>query len=548
MRYRLFPLFLAGLAGGLFFLKAPMPNVARAEGEVPAAGVEVQARGAIHEAFAEPAGAQPAPGPVVIKDPPRAIEEAPPEEKPQGDNVVWIPGYWSWDEDASDFVWVSGFWRAVPAGRSWVPGSWQRSAAGFRWVSGYWGVAAQEETEYLPPPPAPVETGPSIPSPGDNYNYVPGLWVYQVNRYVWRPGYWLGYRPGWVWTPACYRWTPCGYIYVPGFWDVPLLDRGLLFAPVRFTGGLYLRPGFIYRPAYCVQPDFLCGALFVRAGAPRYYFGDYFGARYRAGFTPWVDYRFARGAGFDVNFSYYRGAYRGQPGWERGLSGLYAGRYAGTIAAPPRTLVQQTTVVNNITVNKITNNVVGKNVNITNLQNVSALAPVKSINRVNVTALSSLAGGAPGAVKPPVNRPIRVERLTPARLQEERNSVTRYNTIARERRDSEAKLVTKAPTAPTAAPLRAKIELPKGTPPAREIKSAVTAPPGRPKTEWQPTTKPAPVLKPPVTTPPATKPATPPPAAKPAPPPPVMKTAPPPAKPNPPAPAPKPKDKKSDKP
>src|SRR5262249_50949590 len=154
-------------------------------------------------------------------------------------------GYWSWEEEAGNFVWISGFWRAVPPGRSWVPGSWQRAGEGYRWVSGYWGAAAQEETEYLPPPPDSIDRGPSTPAPGDNYSYVPGCWVYQTTRYAWRPGYWLAYRPGWVWTCACYRWTPCGYIYVPGYWDVPLLDRGLLFAPVRF-GAVCFQPGFIY--------------------------------------------------------------------------------------------------------------------------------------------------------------------------------------------------------------------------------------------------------------------------------------------------------------
>src|SRR5260370_168690 len=79
----------------------------------PPAGEEVQARGPVHEAFAEATQAVATQGEVVDKQPPDPIEETPPEEKPEGENVVWIPGYWSFDEEAKDFLWISGFWRAT---------------------------------------------------------------------------------------------------------------------------------------------------------------------------------------------------------------------------------------------------------------------------------------------------------------------------------------------------------------------------------------------------------------------------------------------------
>src|SRR5262249_38977895 len=85
-------------------------------------GQEGLARGPGHEAFAEPVTSQPPPMPIVPKKPPEAIEEMPPDQKPAGDNVVWIPGYWSWDDDRADFLWVSGLWRDMPPGRHWLPG------------------------------------------------------------------------------------------------------------------------------------------------------------------------------------------------------------------------------------------------------------------------------------------------------------------------------------------------------------------------------------------------------------------------------------------
>ncbi len=103
----------------------PIPS-GPAIGPAPAQqeGIEVLARGPIHEAFAEPVDNRPKPGRVVPKQPPDPIEELPPDQKPAGDNVQWLPGYWAWDDDRNDFIWVSGIWRNLPPGRQWAPGHW----------------------------------------------------------------------------------------------------------------------------------------------------------------------------------------------------------------------------------------------------------------------------------------------------------------------------------------------------------------------------------------------------------------------------------------
>ena len=75
-------------------------------------GTEVQTRGPVHEAFAEIVTFDAQAGVVVNKAPPEPIEELPPDEKPEGENVTWIPGYWAWDDERTDFLWVSGTWRA----------------------------------------------------------------------------------------------------------------------------------------------------------------------------------------------------------------------------------------------------------------------------------------------------------------------------------------------------------------------------------------------------------------------------------------------------
>src|SRR5262245_60477042 len=117
MPSRLFSgLFAAFVVGLLLCPKPAEGQEAGAGADAPPPGADVQARGPVHEAFGEPTTIVGAAGAVVGKAPPALIEEAPPEEKPSGDNVVWIPGYWGWEDEARDYLWISGFWRAVPPG------------------------------------------------------------------------------------------------------------------------------------------------------------------------------------------------------------------------------------------------------------------------------------------------------------------------------------------------------------------------------------------------------------------------------------------------
>ena len=94
-------------------------------------GVEVLTRGPVHEAFAQTVTFDPEPGIVVNRAPPNPIEEIPPNQRPEGVNIAWIPGYTAWDDERNDYLWVSGVWRAPPPGREWVSGYWGRSAHGF---------------------------------------------------------------------------------------------------------------------------------------------------------------------------------------------------------------------------------------------------------------------------------------------------------------------------------------------------------------------------------------------------------------------------------
>jgi hypothetical protein len=230
---------------------------------------------------------------------------------------VWIPGYWAWDEDRHDFLWVSGVWRAPPPGKRWVAGYWREAGDGWQWVRGVWVAAGQPgstdaEMNYLPQPPAPPPLAPPGEPPIADSFYVPGSYAWQGDSYAWRAGYWAHVQPGCVWVPAQYCWTPGGYLFVPGYWDWALPERGILYAPVAVDVAA-VGPAFVYTPCYCVLDPFFCDAFFVGPGCCHYYYGCYFGPRcYGLGFRHWAVYGLHH---HDPLFAHAHWEHRNDPGW-----------------------------------------------------------------------------------------------------------------------------------------------------------------------------------------------------------------------------------------
>jgi hypothetical protein len=300
---------------------------------VAAEGEELT-RGPIHEAFGQPTAFDPEPGPIVPKAPPAAIEEIPPDQKPEGDNVAWMGGYWAYDDEAKDYIWVSGFWRTLPPDRKWVSGYWSEIEGGHQWVSGFWASEKTTELEYLPPPPESLENGPTTEAV-EGQIWMPGCWLWQSNRYAWRPGYWAVANADWLWVPCHYEWSPNGYVFVDGYYDYPLYRRGLLFAPVSFGN---VRAGFAYTPSVVLDTRFLTLSLFARPRYQHYYFGDYYDATYvQGGIYPWFSFHYSR-HGYDpiyAHTSYVLG--RNDPRWDANLRASYIDRRGTVAARPPRT-------------------------------------------------------------------------------------------------------------------------------------------------------------------------------------------------------------------
>jgi hypothetical protein len=286
---------------------APAPNGAPVPAAAPAGAAQQQGdprvldQGPIHEAFAEPIALDAKARVVVNREPPKPINELPPEVKPDGDNVEWIPGYWMWSDEQLDFVWVSGVWREIPPGRRWVPGHWLAEANSFVWVSGFWAGADVRQVQMLPQPPATLEAGPSSPAPGENFFWVPGCWIWSNNAFAWRTGYWYAGQQNWVWVPDYYCYTPAGSIFVSGYWDRPLWNRGLLYAPVYWPARNFGYTGFYYRPRYAVNSSLLLASLFLNTRYNTYWFGN--GGWRNNWYQPWWDHRGYRG--YDPIFAYH---------------------------------------------------------------------------------------------------------------------------------------------------------------------------------------------------------------------------------------------------
>jgi hypothetical protein len=308
---------------------------------VPEEYVQVLASGPIHGAFAKAVAFDPEPGIVSPKAPPALIEEIPPEQKPEGD-VQWIPGYWAWDDEREEYIWVSGIWRVLPPDRQWVPGYWTSVKQGYQWISGYWASVNAKETEYLPEPPESVEVGPSSNAPSSDYIWMPGCWLWNYGRYAWRPGYWAVVHPDWIWVPAHYIWTPRGYIFVGGYWDYTVIHRGVLFAPVFFLPRVHLGLTFSFSPGFVIDLNVFDDALFLRSRYCHYYYGDFYAPRYyRRGIYPWFSLH-ARRVAYDPIYAHQRWKNRNEHGWENRLQKKFRERREHEGLRPPRSFDYRT--------------------------------------------------------------------------------------------------------------------------------------------------------------------------------------------------------------
>jgi hypothetical protein len=163
----------------------------------------------------------------IDRGPPPAIAERPGVRPPDA-RARWVEGYWDWDRIRKDFVWVTGTWRAPPAGaKFWVNGYWRRDETGWVRVPGFWCGRKDDRPDGRkddrpdwhkdgPPRDRPKET--IGPAPGADYFYITGHYAPEGTEVVWKPGYWARSEPGWEWVPARWVRQSDGWVFRPGAW------------------------------------------------------------------------------------------------------------------------------------------------------------------------------------------------------------------------------------------------------------------------------------------------------------------------------------------
>jgi hypothetical protein len=166
---------------------------------------------------------------------------------------------------------------------------------------------------------------------------------------------------------------------------------------------------------------------------------------------------------YDSNFAYYRHLHRGEADWEKSVRGLYAARSSGAVPRPPRTLVQQVQVINKITTNQTANVTVNNTLNLTHVQNVTVLAPVKQVNNLKVTQL----GGLTPQVQTKVPaKTLKVQPVPKEELIRAQKAAVQVQDFGAKRQGTEAKLLQegKIPIKHTDAPNPVKMPIPKPPP------------------------------------------------------------------------------------
>ncbi|MCH9609984.1 MAG: hypothetical protein S4CHLAM81_11150 [Chlamydiales bacterium] len=186
----------------------------------------------VHEAFLPPEQDQIILQAVPIKPPEDITERTP---KSEIKNAVWIPGYWNWSGEHDRYVWISGTRRVPPPGHEWIEGKWKHYDEGWVWLHGFWSPHAEKDLSAISrPPPDRVDEAVQNP-PGQNYFWLPGHWIYSESEgdFVWYTGRWQEFDESWQYVPAHYVWRDKGYIFIEGYWDWNLNERGEAYAAVE---------------------------------------------------------------------------------------------------------------------------------------------------------------------------------------------------------------------------------------------------------------------------------------------------------------------------
>ena len=223
-------------------------------------------QGPVNEAYVTAVGGDNLILSAIPMQPPEPINERIPRQTDM--QAEWIPGYWAWQPEINNFVWVAGVWRRPPPGHLWISGFWKKFDEGWVWIHGFWNQVPESNINYIGiAPPDSIDEN-VAPPPSNQYEWSPGYWSFDhdKNQYQWVAGQWVQMDPNWILVPPHYVWRTGGYVYVPAYWDWPLEERGTVYAAALINNEYRYRA--VYTPTEVVEPQEVIQSLFV-------YYPDY---------------------------------------------------------------------------------------------------------------------------------------------------------------------------------------------------------------------------------------------------------------------------------
>ena len=75
---------------------------------------------------------------MVVKKKPIVPKEVGHKPKLPQKGMVWINGFWRWDQEKNTYVRCKGHYVKPKPGHKWSPGKWKSVRKGYKWIPGRW--------------------------------------------------------------------------------------------------------------------------------------------------------------------------------------------------------------------------------------------------------------------------------------------------------------------------------------------------------------------------------------------------------------------------
>ncbi|MBI3861394.1 MAG: hypothetical protein HY290_05820 [Planctomycetia bacterium] len=271
----------------------------------------IKLRGAIHEAFAKPYVSHVDLVTVTSQTPPADLkEQAAASAVAKG--MTFVGGYWNWNSVDGKFDWVNGMARRAPAGCHWVPGQWVQTDNGFARVPGAWVSDKASGPAKVQNLPMVTDLGRKGARPGVDRFWIPPSHANVNGKLQETAGFWskaTSQNSKLVWVPGQTIAMPGKTVFVNGYWDHRLTERGVLHAPVDISEGANSQAASALASVVKLDIQRVFLHTFVDGKTQHYLFGNFYGAAAeQAGIKSWV--ASATGVkGYDPLFEHYDRTY-----------------------------------------------------------------------------------------------------------------------------------------------------------------------------------------------------------------------------------------------